>query len=193
MRPAHGGSGQTEQVPPVARRPGRAAAGVLAAQLTVAVLLAGYLLGLDEPLTPDAGLRQLDLISLNEQVPGVAGVSGRATLVAVPGDLTDPQCESELRRALSRRGKPTGLDLVFGLVVLARDIGQVGPAPPTVQVRADPEGELARSLALTPAQDGCRPGYALLDPVGRVRYRSYDPDWGSHAQEQEILLAEVAR
>lgn len=166
---------------------------MVAVQLTVVALLAGYLLGLDEPLTPDSGLRQLDLLYLDEQVPGVTGVPGQATLVVVPGDLSDPACESSLRDALSRRGGPAGLDLAFGLVVLARDLQQVGEVPPTVQVRADPDGTLAGSVELSRAQDGCHPGYVLVDPDGRVRYRTYDPDWDSHAQEQGILLAEVAR
>ena len=28
----------------------------------------------------------------------------------------------------------------------------------------------------------------LLDAAGLVRYRSYDPGWPQHAEEQEILL-----
>jgi len=28
----------------------------------------------------------------------------------------------------------------------------------------------------------------LLDGTGAVRYRTYDPGWSAHAEEQEILL-----
>jgi hypothetical protein len=46
---------------------------------------------------------------------------------------------------------------------------------------------LARRLAL-PRAPRCDDGYVLLDAAGLVRYRSYDPGWPDHAEEQEILL-----
>lgn len=51
---------------------------------------------------------------------------------------------------------------------------------------------LARRLALPRAATGCTPGYVLLDGDSTVRYRSYDPGWPEHDQEQEILLEAVA-
>lgn len=51
---------------------------------------------------------------------------------------------------------------------------------------------LARQLALPRAATGCTPGYVLLDGDSTVRYRSYDPGWPEHDQEQEILLEAVA-
>ena len=47
---------------------------------------------------------------------------------------------------------------------------------------------LARALALPEAARRCQPGYALVDREGFVRYRSYDPGWAKHADEQSILL-----
>lgn len=47
---------------------------------------------------------------------------------------------------------------------------------------------LARALALPAAAQRCQPGYALVDRDGFVRYRSYDPGWALHAEEQAILL-----
>ena len=64
--------------------------------------------------------------------------------------------------------RPRRLDPVYGLVV-----------------STDPT--LARTLAL-PEATSCKDGYVLLDGAGTVRYRSYDPGWPQHAQEQEILL-----
>lgn len=47
--------------------------------------------------------------------------------------------------------------------------------------------ELARRLAL-PRADDCRAGYVLVDREGFVRYRTYDPGWARHADEQSVLL-----
>lgn len=52
------------------------------------------------------------------------------------------------------------------------------------------DAELARRVAL-PGAAACRDGYVLLDAAGLVRYRSYDPGWPQHAQEQEILLEDL--
>jgi hypothetical protein len=58
-------------------------------------------------------------------------------------------------------------------------------------VSTDPR--LADRLALPKAADGCSPGYVLLDGDGVLRYRTYDPRWPEHDQEQEILLESIAR
>ena len=55
-------------------------------------------------------------------------------------------------------------------------------------VSTDPE--LARRVAL-PRALTCEDGYVLLDGAGLVRYRSYDPGWPQHAEEQEILLEDL--
>jgi len=52
-------------------------------------------------------------------------------------------------------------------------------------VSTDPD--LARRVAL-PGATRCDDGYVLLDGAGLVRYRSYDPGWPRHTEEQEILL-----
>lgn len=51
--------------------------------------------------------------------------------------------------------------------------------------------ELARRLALPAAAERCQPGYVLLDSRSHVRYRSYDPGWPEHNEEQQILLENV--
>ena len=56
-----------------------------------------------------------------------------------------------------------------------------------------PDRDLARRLALPAAAERCQPGYVLLDGDGVVRYRTYDPAWVEHDQEQEILLESIAR
>ncbi|GAC1327912.1 MAG: hypothetical protein NVSMB13_14600 [Mycobacteriales bacterium] len=57
-----------------------------------------------------------------------------------------------------------------------------------VHRRAEPGfTDLARRLAL-PRASGCVAGYALVDRAGFVRYRSYDPGWARHSDEQSILL-----
>ena len=52
--------------------------------------------------------------------------------------------------------------------------------------------DLAAALALPRAAERCQPGYVLLDAHGTVRYRTYDPGWAAHAEEQEILLDHLA-
>jgi hypothetical protein len=47
---------------------------------------------------------------------------------------------------------------------------------------------LAQDLALPEAARRCSPGYVLVDRAGFVRYRTYDPGWAAHSDEQSILL-----
>jgi len=47
---------------------------------------------------------------------------------------------------------------------------------------------LARALALPLATAECQPGYVLLDGDSTIRYRTYDPGWSRHSDEQEVLL-----
>ena len=134
-------------------------------------LLVGLLLGLCAALlagwfatghasAPDDGLLQIDVLSLHERVAGVEPVDGRPTMVVLAG-----RCP------------------------VARS-ASLGPAYGVVVHRAGDPGyaDLTRRLALPQARDRCVPGYVLVDPAGFVRYRTYDPGWHAHAQEQEILL-----
>ena len=59
-------------------------------------------------------------------------------------------------------------------------------------VRLSRDPELARRLALPRAATGCEPGYVLVSADGRVRYRTYDAGWASHAFEQGVLLDAIA-
>lgn len=178
-----------------ARRPARARAAVLlAGQLAAAAAVGAYLLA-GGPAAPDGGLRQLDLLFLDEPVPALALTPGTATMVVAVGDPADPACVRQVRLAAERRGTPEGLDPAYGLVLLV-PVDTVPPAAlavaPDLDLRADAGGALARALALTEAATACRPGYALVDPAGAVRYRTYDPGWAEHAGEQEILLADLS-
>lgn len=131
---------------------------VLGLQVACCALVAGWF-ATGHASAPDAGLLQVDVLSLHEQVPGVEAVGGRPTMVVAAGQGCRP-------------AGPRRLDLRYGLVV-----------------SDDPA--LARRLALPAAATGCSPGYVLLDGSGVVRYRSYDPGWATHAQEQEVLLAAI--
>lgn len=64
---------------------------------------------------------------------------------------------------------PVALDASYGLVVST-------------------DRALAERVRLPDAVSACRSGYVLVDADGLVRYRTYDPGWRDHAQEQEILL-----
>lgn len=165
---------------PVARR---ALIGLLAAQLAAVVAVIGY--AAQGPLHPDGGLRQLDLQSLDEAVDGIPA-TGRPQLVVAAGPQQDPTCRAGVEEALRRRAAGEGgLDAAFDLTLLVpSDVA----APGTT---ADPDGRLARALALPDAATTCRPGYAVVDPGGRVRYRTYDPGWARHSSEQGILLGAV--
>ena len=80
----------------------RGAALVLAVQaLSVALVIGWFAAG--HASAPDAGLQQLDVLSLDEPVPGLSAVDGRPTMVVVTCAAEVPQ-----RRELSRE---------YGLVV----------------------------------------------------------------------------
>ena len=94
---------------------------------------------------------------------------------------------------LSLHERVPGVDPVDGkptMVVLACGGSSKLPERYGVVVHrhSDPGyADLARALALPEAED-CRAGYALVDAAGFVRYRSYDPGWVEHTDEQSILL-----
>lgn len=164
--------------------------GLLGAQVVVLGGIAAYLL-FGGAAKPDSGLRQLDLLYLDQRVAGVAGVAGHPTMIVVTGNPGGGACYDQVLAAARMRGLPEGLDPAYPLVVLVA-ADRVPPALadlPGLLVRPDPGGAIAERLAL--AAPGCRPGYALVDPAGLVRYRTFDPDWAAHSQEQEILLGDL--
>lgn len=185
------GEGEVEVRHLRSRRRGGQLVELLVAQVAVVAAVVVSTVVLDQPLTPDRGLRQVDVLFLDEPVEGVRAVDGRPTLVVAAGIQEDPDCAREVRTALDRRGGPLGLDSDYALVILVPDPGPTLPAAPGTVVRRDPGGELARRLALPLAATSCRPGYAVVDPGGHVRYRTYDPGWGRHASEQHVLLGAV--
>jgi hypothetical protein len=167
---------------------------LLVAQVAVVGGVLGYGLVLGQPMNPDDGLRQFDALTLAEPVPGLDAVEGLPTLAVAPGALHGEQCREQLALALSRRADGEGLPTAYGLLVLApADAPVAVPAGlGATELRADPDGALARALALPRAASGCLPGYAVVDPAGLVRYRTYDPRWAHHATEQSILLDAAA-
>jgi len=189
------GAATVKTVPPSSAAPGVRAgrlrlSGWLLAQAGLLGAVAVYVIGYAGPLVPDAGLRQLDLLSLHERVEGVDAVGDRATLVVAAGPQSAPSCAAQVALASTRRATSAGVDPRYPLVVLVPDAASPA-AKPGLDVRPDPGGVLARRLVLTRAATGCYPGYAVVDPAGFVRYRSYDPAWGGHGQEQTILLGAV--
>ena len=136
----------------------RDAALVLGLQAVGVALVVGWFAD-GNASAPDDGLQQIDLLMLHERVEGAVAVDGKPTMVVVTGpDCPDAAAEAE---------------------------GHLAPRF-SLAVEADPA--LARRLALPAAAERCQPGYALVDADGVVRYRTYDPGWREHAQEQEILL-----
>lgn len=114
----------------------------------VAVIVCGgavsYLASSDSDVAPIAGLRQLDLLYLDEPAPG---------LVLRPR-LRTP-------------------DLAGAQVVHSSD------------------PDLAARYALLTATGRVGPGYALVDGTGQLRYRTFDPAPGAHAEEIQILVDAV--
>ena len=93
---------------------------------------------------------------------------------------------------LSLSERVPGLEPVDGrptMVVLTceRDAAVTRTLSPVYGFAVLTDAELARRVAL-PGATACEDGYVLLDAAGLVRYRSYDPGWPQHAEEQEILL-----
>lgn len=168
-------------------------AALLCVQLLGVGLIVGYHYGEGGALDPNQGLRQLDFLSLHAHVPGLPTVPGRPTMVVASG--IGGGCLAQLGTASRLRNHPGGLPARFGLVVLVPVGVAGGPTSvaalrrPGIEVRPDPGGHFAAELALPGAVGGCRPGYALLNSLGVVRYRSYDPQWSVHGGEQSILLA----
>jgi len=136
---------------------------VLGSQAVVLVLVGGWFIT-GHSDAPDGGLRQVDALTLHERVTGADEVDGRPTLLLAPST-----CPRQGRLLLQRYGTPAGLPRAFRIGVV-RD-----PA-------------VVRALALGRSLDRCLPSYALVDGAGFVRYRSYDPGLGSHADEQRVLL-----
>jgi hypothetical protein len=144
----------------MAGRRSQADAAAVLATLGLSTALAAGWLATGNASAPDAGLQQIDLLMLHEQVPGLDAVDRRPTMVVVTrADCPDADA-------------PRRLDQRFGLVVST-------------------DADLARRLALPDAAQRCSPGYALLAADGTVRYRTYDPGWPLHDEEQEILLEAV--
>lgn len=56
------------------------------------------------------------------------------------------------------------------------------------QVRLSDDRSLARRYGLVTEEGRLGPGYAVIDPTGSVRYRTFDPGLSQHEKEIEILL-----
>lgn len=117
-------------------------------------------------------------------------VVGVIAYVTGPGHArSDPQLDlqqldllylDEPAPGLAQTGAPAGRVVLLLFCGRCPPPDVVGAA--VVRVR-DPG--LARAYGLGAAG---RPGYALVDARGRVRYRSYDPRPGAHSVEVQTLL-----
>jgi hypothetical protein len=127
-------------------------------------------------------------------VAGWAAVSALVLGWFVTGHASAPDDGLLQLDVLTLSERVSGLDAVDGrptmVVVPGRGCAPATPALSTypVVLRQD----LAAELALPAAAERCQPGYVLLDAHGVVRYRTYDPGWARHAEEQEILLDHLA-
>ena len=128
-------------------------------QAVAAVIVLGWFAS-GHASAPDDGLLQLDILTLHEKVAGVEPVDGHPTMVVLAGT-----CSSDAKSSL-----PSS----YGVVVHH-------PNEPAY-------AGLAQDLALPAAAGRCQPGYVLVDRAGFVRYRTYDPGWAAHSDEQSILL-----
>lgn len=77
-----------------------------------------------------------------------------------------------------QRGRPA-------LVVICR---RCDPPRVDAQVRLTDDPAIARAYGLQRADGRVGPGYAVVDPRGRVRYRTFDPGLRAHDREIRILL-----
>jgi len=190
------GSAITGRLPAPRRQQRRTLLSLLAVQAIVVAAVLAYAIQL--PLQPDHGLQQLDALTLHDRVPGVTAVDRRPTLYIATGPLAAPHCRAMAGRLVSHRGKADGLSGDFAVVLLVPG-ARTSTAPAETaqddrytQIREDPGGRTAAALALPDAARHCRPGYAVVDLTGVIRYRTYDPDYGRHSQEQAILLQATA-
>jgi hypothetical protein len=60
------------------------------------------------------------------------------------------------------------------------------------QVVRSSDPDLAARYALFTSEGRIGPGYALVDPSGRLRYRTFDPDPGAHGGEVQVLVDALA-
>jgi hypothetical protein len=61
----------------------------------------------------------------------------------------------------------------------------------SAQVRISERRDLALAYGLVTADGRLGPGYALIDPTGNVRYRTFDPGLADHGEEIEVLLGAI--
>ena len=124
-------------------------------------------------------------------MPGVVAVDGRPTLYVAPGDLADPACAEELTQLLARPGPGTAPPRAYPAVLLRTGPPTGADAPlPDRHHRGPVRGGPARARARA-ARRGCGlPARATPSSTrdGTVRYRTYDPGYGDHGEEQSVLL-----
>ena len=123
--------------------------------------------GLDDPDPAWQRPGILDAGALPVPAPPLTGElprPGRRTVVFFLG----PEGVARLCRALPGRGLAEGADLV---IVVSGD----GRCAGTTTIE-DPSARIARAYGLRRPRDGGAPvGYAVVDRVGRIRYRTLDP------------------
>jgi hypothetical protein len=114
-----------------------------------------YLMSPGADLAPVPGLRQLDLLYLDQPAPG-------------------------LDRLGVEPGRPA--------VILFCRSACAEPSVTGAQVVHSGDPELAAQYALLTSSGRVGPGYALVDPAGQLRYRTFDPAPAEHAEEIQILI-----
>lgn len=154
------------------------------ATATVLVVVVVFFVGQVGPLDdPNQGQQRPALLTPSDEAPVVddLGLPGNPVgrgpvLVAFDRDVPDAQQLSALRREI-----PDNIPIVL--------VTDNGSTPEVRQRRglellADPEGIVARKVAMPRPKDGGFPiGYALIDRAARVRYATLDPSYTEHAAE----------
>ena len=140
--------------------------GVILFQTVAVLAVIGY--AATNPLTPDHGLQQIDALTINDTVPIISATVTKPTLILFTSD-SDTKCAAQLAhyRSVYRAGR--GLHQRY-------------------DIRVSQDETLASEVALPEALRGCNPGYALFDAHGHIRYRTYDPQYDRHSDEQNILM-----
>jgi hypothetical protein len=150
---AAGGSGE-----PAARTRRRwAVIAVVAGSVTAGV--GAYWLTPTRDIAPVQGLRQLDMLYLDEPAPGLAQLG-------------------------VERGRPA-------VVLFCAEPCEQPPVTGAQVVESD-DADLATRYGLRTREGRIGPGYALVDPDGRLRYSTFDPAPGEHAAEIQVLLDALA-
>jgi hypothetical protein len=122
----------------------------------------------------------------------VATVGAVAYVLSSDHDLAPVQALRQLDMFYLDEPAPAldalGVEAGRAAVILFCDPRCATPSVSGAQVVQSDDPQLAEQYALLTAQGRIGPGYAVVNPDGRLRYRTFDPAPGEHAPEIQILI-----